>query len=61
MNGVELNFRFGGQSKNVTIPEIIQPGKRLITPVSFIIEDGKYPKYLLVDASSKGMRFNKQF
>jgi outer membrane murein-binding lipoprotein Lpp len=61
MNGVELNFNLGGQSKKIEIPETIQPGKRIITPVSFIIENNQYPKYLLVNVSSKGMRFNKQF
>lgn len=60
MNGVELDFNLGGQSKKVEIPETILPGKRIVTPVSFIIENNQYPKYLIVDVTSKGMRFGKQ-
>lgn len=61
LSGVELDLDFGGQTKKIDIPEVIQPGKRFVTPVSFLVENNNYPKSILAGVKSKGMRFIKQF
>lgn len=61
LNGVELDLQLGDQSKKIEVPEIINPGKRLAFPISFPVDNNNYPKYLLVNITSKGMQFGKQF
>ena len=61
LNNVVMDITYGEEQKSISIPEIIQPGRRVIVPVSFLIKDGKYPEFFIVSVQSNGMHFLKQF